>query len=179
MSGGAEAYGTALFELAQAENRDGEIMEQLNVLEESFVQEPAFLRLLSAYGISKAERCEVLDNSFRGKIHPYLLNTLKLLTEKGAIRCFSSCCSAYRARYHAAHGILPVTVISAAELKPEQTKSLTEKLESLTGKTVLLEQKLQPSLLGGIRLEYDGKQLEDTLRHRLDSVGALLKNTAL
>ncbi len=179
MSGGAEAYGIALFELAREEQLDAQLMAQLDALAESFAAEPDFLRLLAAHSLSKEERCSILDNSLRGKIHPYLLSTLKLLTEKGGIRRFSACCGAYRKRYQAAHGILPVTVRSAAALTPEQAARLAEKLESLTGKTVLLEQRLQPSLLGGIRLEYDGKQLEDTLRHRLDSVGAMLKNTAL
>ncbi len=179
MSGGWEAYGAALFDLALAEDLDQQIMQQLDVLEESFQQEPDFLRLLSAYEISKQERCQILENSFQGKLHPYVLNTLKLLTEKGGIRHYDSCCKAYRQRYQAHHGILPVQVCTASALTPEQIQRLTQKLQQLTGKTVLLQQKLQPSLLGGIRLEYGGKQLEDTLRQRLDAVGAMLKNTAL
>ncbi len=179
MSGGTESYGIALFDLAQAEGLDKQIMQQLDVLEESFQQEPEFLRLLSAHEISKQERCQILENSFGEKLHPYVLNTLKLLTEKGGIRHFDSCCKAYRQRYQAYHGILPVRVCTAAALTPEQADRLARKLRQLTGKTVLLEQKLQPSLLGGIRLEYGGVQLEDTLRQRLDAVGAMLKNTAL
>ena len=40
-------YAQALYDLAQDENLTDELLQQLTVLNESFAQEPAFLRLLS------------------------------------------------------------------------------------------------------------------------------------
>ena len=81
-------YGASLYELAKEESLTTEIREQLSVLQESFRQEPDFVRLLSSPNLSKAERCQILDDSFRGKVHPYILNFLKILTEKNYIRHF-------------------------------------------------------------------------------------------
>ena len=76
-------YGGALYDLAVSEGLSGEILGQLNVLSESFSQEPAFLNLLNSRSLSKEERCRIIDNSFAGKVHLYVCNFLKLLTEKG------------------------------------------------------------------------------------------------
>ena len=172
-------YGRALYELAVSEVLSAEIFSQLKVLQESFRQEPAFLRLLSVRNLSKAERCAILTESFEGKVHPYVLNFLKLLTEKGYIRQFSNCLDAYRACYNEDNNILPVTAVTAVALNEEQTARLTQKLETITGKSIELTCRLDPQSLGGVRLELDGKCLDDTVAHRLESVRQLLKNTVL
>ena len=179
MSQAATNYGQALYDLAKEENLDTVILEQLEVLRESFAQEPDFLRLLAVPNLPKTERCGILDESFRGKVEPYLLNFLKLLTEKGYIRQFDRCCKVYRAAYNADHGILCVRAVSAVALTPEQKKKLAAKLETITGKTVELETRLDPAVLGGIRLDYDGIQVDGTVQSRLDAVANMLKNTVL
>ena len=129
--------------------------------------------------MSKAEQCAILSESFSGALHPYVLNFLRLLTEKGYIRHFSDCVDAYRHCYNEDNNILPVTAVTAVALKPEQTERLTQKLETITGKSIELTCRLDPESLGGVRLELDGKRLDDTIAHRLESVRQLLKNTVL
>ena len=172
-------YGGALYDLAASEGLSREILAQLQALNESFAQEPGFSALLCAHSLSKAERCKILDDSFAGKVHPYVLNFLKILTEKGYVRQFPECCKAYRMRYNADNNILPVTAVTAVALSEDQATRLKEKLEKLTEKTVELTNRLDPNVLGGVRLDFDGKCVNDTLAHRLQSVRSLLNNTIL
>lgn len=179
MSQAAGNYGQALYDLAREENLDTVILEQLEALNESFSQEPEYLRLLAAPNLSKAERCGILDESFRGKVEPYLLNFMKILTEKGYIRQFPGCCKAYRSAYNTDHGIVCVRAVSAVELTAAQKEKLTKKLEAITGKSIQLENRLDPKVLGGIRLDYEGIQVDGTVKNRLDTVANMLKNTVL
>lgn len=172
-------YGEALYTLARDEGLSKTILEQLRVLDRSFQQEPDFLRLLAAPNLPKAERCRILDDSFRGQIEPYILNFLKILTEKGYVRHFSACVEAYRALYNQDNGILPVTAVSAVPLNGQQLAALTEKLNRITGKHVELENKLDPAVLGGLRLDYDGKRIDDTVSHRMDAIRNMLQSTVL
>ena len=172
-------YGEALYTLAQEEDLSRTILEELSVLDQSFRAEPDFIRLLRSPNLSAPERCNILDDCFRGKVHEYVLNFLKILTEKGYIRYFSDCCKAYESSFNHDNGILPVTAITAVSLSPAQAQKLTEKLCRITGKQVKLLNRVDPAVLGGVRLDYDGKQLDDTVSHRLDAVGGLLKNTVL
>ena len=154
-------------------------MNELKTLNDSFSQEPDFLRLLAAPNLSKQERCRIVDDSFRGNVHPYVLNFMKVLTEKGYMRHFDDCCKAYRALYNEDNGILVVRAVTAVALTQTQYDALVEKLSGITGKTIELENRIDPSCLGGVRLDYDGMRVDDTVSHRLETVASLLKNTVL
>lgn len=172
-------YGESMYALAKDENVAELIGEQLHALQLSFRQEPGFVRLLSSPTLPKAERCQIVDGSFRGKVHPYLLNFLKILTEKGYMRHFSDCCDAYTEHYDRDNGILRVTAVTAAPLSEAQEAKLTAKLGAITGKKIAMHNRIDPAVLGGIRLDYDGHRLDDTVSHRLDAVRDMLKKTVL
>ena len=172
-------YGESLYELAKEENLTAEIIGQLKVLKDCFAKEPAFVTLLSTPSLTKAERCQILDDSFRGTVHPYVLNFLKILTEKGSMRYFSDCCDSFAALYNQDNGILPVTAVTAVALSSAQAEKLTEKLAKITGKHIELSNRIDPSCLGGVRLDYDGQRLDDTVSHRMATIRDMLKNTVL
>ena len=172
-------YGESLYTLAREENLSEQIGGELAALRDGFRQAPEFIRLLSSPSLTKAERCQILDDSFRGKVHPYVLNFLKILTEKGYMRHFGDCCKAYTAHFDQDNGIVRVTAVTAVALTDSQSARLTEKLSRSTGKQVILHNRVEPGVLGGVRLDYDGQRLDDTISHRLDSVRELLKNTVL
>ena len=175
----AATYAQALYDLAKDENLTDEILAQLQALQEVISAEPDFVRLLSTPGLSKEARCGIVDDSFRDKVHTYVLSFIKILVEKGYVRHFADCCKAYKTLYHADHGILPVLAVTAVALTDAQTQKLTAKLETITGKTVELTNRVDTSVLGGVRLDYDGKRVDGTVQNRLDSIGSLLKNTVL
>ena len=170
-------YARALYDLAVEEELSVQILHQLQMLRESFSEEPGFVRLLNAPNISKQERCAVVDECFGGKVHPYVLNFLKILTQKGYACHFTDCCKIFEDRYNADNGILPVWVVTAVALTQTQTQQLTQKLQTITGKTVTLHQIVEPACLGGVRLRYDGKQLDGTVKSRMNAIGDMLKST--
>lgn len=172
-------YGEALYDLALSEGLPESILKELEVLRQSFDAEPGFIKLLGTPSLTKQERCKILDDSFRGKVQPYVLNFLKILTEKGYMRHFGDCCAAYRERYNRDNGILPVTAVTAVALTADQTQRLTGKLSAITGKKIELNNRVDPNVLGGVRLDYDGKRLDDTVEHRLNAIRGVLKNTVL
>ena len=179
MTQAANTYGQALYDLAKEEGLGKTILEELNVLKGVFAENPEYSKLLSTPDISKQERCGVLDEAFRGKTHPYVLNFMKILTEKGYIRQFPECCDAYRSFYNDDNGILVVKAVSAIELSDVQLQKLTAKLEATTGKQIDLQCSVDAARLGGLCLTYDGKQVDGTVKNRMDAISKLLKNTVL
>lgn len=179
MTQAGTVYGQALYELARDKKMDESILSQLDALKDSFGQNPDYIRLLRSPNLSKEERCRILDEGFRGKLQPYVLNFLKILVEKDHIHLFSDCCRAYTQLYQSDHNILSVTAFTAVPLTKAQEDALTEKLSGLTGKTILLRNRVDSEIIGGVRLSYDGRCLDDTVSHRLARVRDLLKNTVL
>ena len=172
-------YGESLYTLAKDEGLSDVIAQQLEALQQSIRQEPDFIRLLSSPNLTKAERCQIVDDSFRGRVHAYVLNFLKILTEKGYMRHFRDCYDAFFIHYHEDNGILPVTAVTAVALTAAQTEKLKQKLNQITGKQISLRNRIDPAVLGGVRLDYDGQRLDDTVSHRLDAVRDLLNKTVL
>ena len=175
----ATTYGQAMYDLARDEGKSQKILAELSVLDQSLKAAPEFLQLLSAPNIPKEERVQILDDSFRGKIDPYVLNFLKVLTEKGYMRHFSGCCQFYKQQYNKDNGIVPVVAYTAVPLSDELRRKLTAKLSTVTGKTIELDCRIDPETLGGVRLDFDGKQVDGTVRRRLEDIRGLLKNTVL
>ncbi len=172
-------YAKGLYSLAKEEGLTEAIMQELETLQQIFGENPDFVRLLAAPNLSKKERCGILDESFRGKVQPYVLNFLKILMEKGYIRYFPDCCKAFVQQYNEDNGILPVQAVAAVALTDAQKEKLTEKLSRITGKTVQLQCRVDPACLGGVRLDYDGKRVDGTVENRLKSISKLLQNTVL
>ena len=179
MSHIGENFAQGLYSLAFEEGKTGEILQELTTLQEVFESEPDFLRLLDTPSIPKEERCAILDSSFREKVHPYLLNTLKLLAEKTCAKHFPDCCRAYRREYNRDNNILPVEAVTATALTAQQAQRLTQRLEQLTGKTVELSNRVDPAVIGGVRLHYAGIQVESTVASRLEALSQQLKSTVL
>lgn len=175
----AKTFGDALYDLARDEGLTQEILSQLQVLAEALAAEKSFTTLLAAPSVPKEERCRILDESFRDKVHIYVLNFLKILTEKGYIRQFSGCCRAFRDRYNEDNGILPVRAVTASEIPQALKDRLEQKLRDVTGKAVDMTYAIDPDCIGGIRLDMDGTRLDGTVRHQLDGIRAALKSTVL
>ncbi len=171
------SYGNALYTLAKDEGLAASIQKELTSLCRGFEAEPGFCALLSNPALTKDERCRILDDSFRGKVHPYVLNFMKILTEQGYMRHFSDCCQVYTGAFYDDEGILPVTAVTAVAMTEAQAETLRRKLGQITGKRILLDNKIDTAVLGGVRLDYEGKRLDDTVSHRLDAIRELLTKT--
>ena len=163
----ARMYGGSLYDLAAEEGLETRVLDELDEAAKLIRDDPEYLRLLSTPSIPKKERCALLDEAFRGQVHLYVLNFLKILCENGTLRELSGCARAYRIRYNAAHGILEATAITAIAMTAAQTEQLRQKLETITGKMIDLATKIDPSVLGGIRLDIEGTELDGTVQNRL------------
>lgn len=175
----AKIYGDALYDLTREAGIEKRVLTQLDGVQAIVAENPDWLRLLSAASLAKQERCQLLDEALRGQVEPYLLNFLKILCENGHLRQLKGCAQEFRLRYNEDHGILAATAAAAVPLTPALREKLVKKLEAVTGKQVDLAVKVDPNVLGGVRLEYDGMQLDGTVKNRLDTLRRQLNDTVL
>ncbi len=179
MTDAARIYGTALFELAREENLDGEIFEELKTVKGIFDENPDYVRLLSTPSLTKEERRGALDGAFAGRVHEYVASFLKLLVDREAVRELSGCLQAYKELHYDHSGIMEVTVTTAVELSVGARKALLAKLDAVFGKKIILETRVDPSVLGGMRLECAGKRYDGTVRDRLSRIERGLREMVL
>ncbi|MBQ9263497.1 MAG: ATP synthase F1 subunit delta [Clostridia bacterium] len=163
-------YGDGLYALCAEEKIDQDVLQEMQTLKDAFRQNPDFIRLLSNMSLGKEERVGIVDQALKGQVHPYVLNFLKILVERGAMHAFEDCLAAYKEGYNAAHQVVEAEVTTSRPLSDSQREQLLSKLGSMTGKEVVLKEKVDASVLGGVLLQMDGKRYDNTVRHRLKAI---------
>lgn len=173
----AKAYGRTLYDLAVESEGVERMLDEITTLRQAFEENPQFVTLLNSPNLTKEERVAVVDDTFGGKVHIYLLNFLKVIAENGTAHEFIDTAKQFRREYNWENGIETVTVTSAVALDAKQESELTDKLSKMTGKTIHLEKKVDPAVVGGIRLQMDGLQLDGTVKNKLDAIRSRLLRT--
>ena len=172
----ASEYGKAFFMLAEEEKITEEILEQLSGTDKILCENPEYCKVLDTPAISTNEKPRLIDAAFSG-CHIYVSNFLKMLCEKRAISQFSECVKAYKESYDDSRNIMRATAITARPMSQRQINALSLKLEGITGKNVVVENLVDEKLIGGVTLRYGGKQLDGSVRSRLDELGKRLSQT--
>lgn len=174
----AREYGRALFQLAKESGRDDAVREDCLALNEAICKNPEYTKLLDTPALSREERLSLIDGAL-GCLDEYLLNLVKILSEKHLGYALDSALSGFFEAYDDSHGIERVEAITVQPLTEEQTCVLTKKLEEITGKTIIIKNTVDAAILGGMKLRYCGKQLDGSVKTRLDSLDQSLKSTII
>ncbi|MCD8106078.1 MAG: ATP synthase F1 subunit delta [Lachnospiraceae bacterium] len=175
----ARVYGGSLYELAAEETLTDTIREQMLAVRDLFSENPDYLALLCEPSIAKDERAGLIETAFGERAERYLVSFLKLLCEKGILREYEGCCEEFTRRYNVDHNIAEAVVTSAVALTDAQVSALKDKLEKQSGKTVVLTQRVDPSVMAGLRVELEGRQLDGTVQGRISGISRKLADVVM
>ena len=163
----AREYGEALYELARDENLGLLIFEQMDDISALLKQQPEFIRLLCSRAIDRETRLKIVDDTFGNHVHPYVTNFMKLLVQREHFDAFLLCAQWFHQRYNDDNGIVEARVTSAVALEENELTALRVKLAHISGRQVKLITAVDPSLIGGVRVEMDGRRYDNTIQDRL------------
>lgn len=172
----AYEYGRALFMLSEEENITEEIGHQIKEILEVLKNNPEYCNVLDTPAIASEEKPKLIDKAFAGT-HEYILNFIKILCSRRAISQFEECVKVFSQAYDESRNIMRATAVTAMPMSEKQIKALSEKLEKITGKTVEVSNVIDPDLIGGVTLRYEGKQLDGSIKSRLDELKKMLSET--
>ena len=175
---GAQEYGKALFLIPEEDGTSDKVLSDVKTAESVFKSNPEYVRLLDFPAITKEERVELADRAFSG-LDEQLLNLIKILTEKRMIHQFGKVAAAYYGLYDESRGIIRVEAVTAIPLTQAQNAAITKKLSASLGKTVVIRNTVDRSILGGVKLRYNDIQLDGSVKTRLDKFEDALKNTVI
>ncbi len=162
-------YGKAI--LGAAGKDADEIVSQLNaIVQQCFAQYPALEQLLASPRVSQVEKESLIDRVFRGKIHATLLNFLKVLCRRGRVGWLRGIQVSANAIRDEELGRIRVVVTSAYALTSEQQKSIAAKLGQTLGKEVVLEEKVDAALLGGILIRVGDQVFDGSVLGKMSAI---------
>ena len=166
----SKEYAEALFALACETGEEERTMEALDMVALALREEQGSLELFSSPAIALAERLRLIDECFGTRVPEHVVSLMQLMCEKGRIRAFFACVDEYRRLLDVKRAAHVARVSSAVPLDEQQRAALTRKLEQRCGGTVRLECTVDPTLLGGLVVEMEGRVTDGSLRHRLQEI---------
>ena len=175
MSNISKAYADALFELSIEENILDEIKEQTELLGEVMAQNTDFVKLLNAPTVTKEEKTALADSVFSGKINKNLLNFIKVMIQRKDTAEMKASFTDFEKMYNKHNNIEKAVATTAVPMSDELKAKLVDKLQALTGKNIQLTNKVDPDCLGGVILQFNDMQFNDSISAKLDTLKNQLK----
>ncbi len=173
----ARRYAKALLEIGREESQVDRFGDDLQRLLRVCESAGILTSVMANPVFTLAERRGVLDQLFAGQaLHPHTSNFLRLVLDKDRFAALPDIVREYRALADAEAGRVRATVTTAAELTPATREAVARALAQATGKKVVLDTRIDPSLLGGLVAQVGGRVFDASLRTRLDRLQLTLVN---
>lgn len=162
---GAKRYAQAAFELAR---ESGNLDDWLAALSEigEFMSNPEVERVLENTRVAADAKLNLIDQAL-GDLPPLALNLARLLVRKGRTRLAQDMVIEFQRLADVSQGIEHAKAITAVPMTDAEREALVTRLESQTGKRILLETAVDPELIGGLVLLTGDKMVDASVRARL------------
>jgi F-type H+-transporting ATPase subunit delta len=170
----ARRYAEALYTLVREEGAAGEIESEYQQILADVADVPEVERFLVHPLIPREKKNQLVDRAFP-QPSEYLRNLLHLLIRNGREDYLGLIFEEFLTLRAEEEGVIRVQVATAQAFSPEDRSRLTERLMQALGRRVTLVERLDPDVLGGVRLEIDGKVIDGTLRAKLEGLRTLLE----
>ena len=162
-------YAEALFEISAEEGKVDLYLSELAEIKAIIAENPEYIDYLSSPAASLEERLHAIDEAF-GEVQESILSFLKLLCENGRIDILEGCIDEFTALAMALKGRAFADVYSAVELDEDQKQTICKKLEAMTGKKIDARYIIDRSLIGGLKIDLDGKTIDGSVKRRLSDI---------
>ena len=175
-SGVAGRYATALFELALEQQALDQVAADLNRFTEALDAFDDLLRLVKSPVFSAEEQGRALAAILKElKIEGLTRNFLLLAAKNRRLFATPDMTRAFRAMLARHRGEMSATVTAAAKLTESQVTALRQALKAALGKEIMLEERVDASLLGGLVVKVGSRMVDTSLRTKLNSLKVAMK----
>ncbi len=172
-------YGKALFELIGDKPKELEKYQKaLADVKDDLAENPELLSFLSSYALSKESQFSLIEKIYGEKGLKHLVPFLKLLADRRLFPKFGEIEASFHTTVNQALGREEGIVYSASALQKEEIHSLEEILTKRLNKQVELSNRVEPSLLGGVRVFVGGRVFDGSIETKVESLRKILLNVA-
>jgi F-type H+-transporting ATPase subunit delta len=164
-------YASALLALATESSKVDKIAADLKDLAATWDSSKELRSVFENPSISIEARRKVLrDVATASNMDPLLRDTLLLVSDRGRMNQLSHIVEAFQALAEARSGRVRAEVVTATELPAAYFEQLQKSLERVTGKTVTVAKRVDPSILGGVVARIGDHVFDGSLKNRLDEL---------
>ncbi|KAG7018083.1 hypothetical protein SDJN02_19949 [Cucurbita argyrosperma subsp. argyrosperma] len=176
--GGSGNYASALYIAAVKANSLDNVESELVNFVEAIKKSPTFSQFTMNLSVPAETRVKAITEiSAEAKFSDVVKNFLVLLAENGRLKYVDSIAKRFLELTMAHRGEVEAVVTTVIPIPPQEEKELTETLQGIIGqgKKVKLEQKIDPSILGGLVVEFGEKVLDMSIKIRARQMERFLR----
>jgi F-type H+-transporting ATPase subunit delta len=166
-TGAARRYARALLDVSLEKKADaGRLRAALDAAAQTLVAHADLRQVLAHPAVAVEKKKAIVEKLFGGE--PELLRRLlNLLVARDRILLLPRVAELYAALYNAQRNVIAAEAVSAVALTDAQQKALAESIKKTTGKDVELTTRVDPALVGGVRVSMAGRVYDGSVRAQL------------
>jgi F-type H+-transporting ATPase subunit delta len=171
-----ERYAQALFDLADETGVLDAVRADLKSLRAAWSDSADLRRLATSPMIAAEDRQKgLMAIAEAAKFHGVTRNFLGLLGQNGRAGDLTAVIAGFDQRYAKKTGVVAAEVVSAMALSAAQMKSIQSALRASLGKDPEMTARVDPSILGGLKVKVGSKLFDASLKTKLDQMKFALK----
>ena len=168
MSVVGDRYAESLFDLAKEENQVTQYLDDIKLVGEVLDSDPQIVQFFNHVLIENDKKIQLLDHSFKGNVDQYVLNFLKLLVQSRRIRYIDDIVKSYINLSNQYLGIEEGVIYTPYELTDQQIQDIEKAISQKENKKVTLKVSIDPSLLGGIKVQIANRIYDGTIKNKVE-----------
>jgi len=159
----ASRYAKSLIDLAQEQNSLEEIRKDMGFFVDTLIAYPQLQTVLRNPIISHDKKVKILDGLFGGKVSKSTISFFRIMVNKSRAEILYPTAAEFINQYNVIKHIVKASVVSAAPLSEPNKAQIVAELKRATGGDVLLQTKVDPSLIGGFVLKVGDRQIDTSI----------------
>ncbi len=172
-------YAGALIDLAEKGKSVQKVQKDFKDIESMIADTPELGEVISSPLVSQAKQEKIIsDIASKAKLQKLTKNFLGVLVENRRLSILVGVIRAYNKIVSLRSGEVTVQVQTAQKMTVTQEKALNKKISSAIGSNVLVEAVVVPEILGGMIVTVGSYMVDDSVRRKLERLGASLKNNS-
>ncbi len=174
-------YASTLFDAVNAaDGQDGvlEVRDQLDQVVTVIRSNVDLSTALTNESYTPAQKGELARNVFT-QCNPALADVLGVMAERGDLALISRVAAAYEEQLASKLNLAVVDVTTVVELDDHLREVITKKAETELGMKVVLNERIDKSLLGGIIMSAQGRRIDASMRFQLGNARAVLRQASV
>lgn len=167
-----KVYARALLELAEEKGVLEQVHEEIKVLDSMQRGDPLVRTFAETPRISRGQKHELIEKVFRGRVSDLVVDFIHLVIKRGRVLFLRDMYTEFLSLHDEKVGLVHARAFTAVPLSDSAQQVLMSALEKGLAKTIDLRNVVDPEVLGGILVRFDGMVADGSLRTDLDKIRA-------
>lgn len=172
-------YAIALYEVAKEKNKVDEYLKDFEEVVNLLKNNEDCKMLIDHPEISTKQKRDIFKKLFEDKIDEGLLTFLLVLIDRGRIKFAEEKLNELKKVHLERNNIIQVEIRTVISLEEDEKKSLTDKLQHKYNKEIILQEKLDSDIIGGIYLKVGNDIIDYTLKSKLYNLREYIKRNEM